>query len=236
MLGCFVVDEDLEGAALQRREELREIERAERRDRGLPSDDDDDDEDDDARSTTRGGSRRRRRRFRRRGGRDRRWDALEPPKDLVAHGERLATALHDVLLAVRELCSFALEQDGRWSSANNQRKYRVSQLYSSLLDTIRSDVLRDPEHLPKRRRGVHDAVGEGRVRVSAPLVSEFQPRRPTSERRSSAAAHVLLQLPAVPVAPGAHTDGGGALVDRVHAVLLGGRQVPPERAHRAAGR
>ena len=72
---------------------------------------------------------------------------MDVPKDLAAHGERLATALHDVLLAVRELCSFALEQDGRWSSANNQRKYRVSQLYSSLLDTIRSDALRDPAHL-----------------------------------------------------------------------------------------
>ena len=67
--------------------------------------------------------------------------------ETAAHGERLATALHDVLLAVRELCSFALEHDGRWSSANNQRKYRVSQLYSSLLDTIRSDALRDPAHL-----------------------------------------------------------------------------------------
>ena len=72
---------------------------------------------------------------------------MDVPEDLAAHGERLATALHDVLLAVRELCSFALEHDGRWSSANNQRKYRVSQLYSSLLDTIRSDALRDPAHL-----------------------------------------------------------------------------------------
>ena len=48
---------------------------------------------------------------------------------------------------MRELCSFAMAQDGRWSSVNNQRKYRISQLYSSLLDTIHADLLRDPEHL-----------------------------------------------------------------------------------------
>ena len=189
MLGCFVVDEDLEGAAAQRREELREIERAERRDRGLPSDDEDDDEDDDARSTTRGGSRRRRRRFRRRGGRDRRWDALEPPTDLVAHGERLATALHDVLLAVRELCSFALEQDGRWSSANNQRKYRVSQLYSSLLDTIRSDVLRDPEHLRNVAAASTTPLAKD---ACACLLRSFLSSNPGGQPRSAEAQRQLM--------------------------------------------
>ena len=39
LLGCFVVDEDLVGTAARRREELRQIERAERRERGLPSSD-----------------------------------------------------------------------------------------------------------------------------------------------------------------------------------------------------
>ena len=66
---------------------------------------------------------------------------------METHGARVSAALRDALLAVRELCSFALEQDSRFSSSANQRKYKVSQLYSNLLDAIRADVLRDPEHM-----------------------------------------------------------------------------------------
>ena len=97
--------------------------------------------------------RRRRERRRRRRQRDqreaeRRWSRIETPADLMeTHGARVSSALRDALLAVRELCSFALEQDARFSSAANQRKYKVSQLYSNLLDAIRADVLRDPEHM-----------------------------------------------------------------------------------------
>ena len=40
-----------------------------------------------------------------------------------------------------------MENDGRWSNANNQRKYRVSQLYSQLLEMVRIDALRDTEHV-----------------------------------------------------------------------------------------
>ena len=47
--------------------------------------------------------------------------------------------------------SFSMENNGRWSSANNQRKYRVSQLYVQLLEIVRIDALRDLEHA---QRGV----------------------------------------------------------------------------------
>ena len=97
--------------------------------------------------------RRRRRERRARRQRDqreatRRWSHIQTPLDLMeTHGARVSAALRDALLAVRELCSFALEQDSRFSSSANQRKYKVSQLYSNLLDAIRADVLRDPEHM-----------------------------------------------------------------------------------------
>ena len=114
---------------------------------------------------------------------------MDVPKDLAAHGERLATALHDVLLAVRELCSFALEQDGRWSSANNQRKYRVSQLYSSLLDTIRSDALRDPAHL----RNVAAAATTPLARdACACLLRSFLSSNPGGQPRSAEAQRQLM--------------------------------------------
>ena len=149
MAGCFVVDEDLEATAQERRDELRRIEREERRERGLASDEDGNG-DAKGSSSRRARRRRRYRRGRRVGPQDREWVQIAPPGDLMeVHGERIASALHDVLLAVRELCSFAMEQDGRWSSANNQRKYRISQLYSFLLDMIHAESLRDPEHLRK---------------------------------------------------------------------------------------
>ena len=231
LLGCFVVDEDLVGASRQRREELRAIERAERREKGLPSDDESD--------AAEGASRRRRqkrRRYRRGRRKERRWNAIAAPEDLVdVHGERVASALHDALLAVRELCSFALEQDGRWSSVNNQRKYRISQLYSSLLDTIRADQLRDPEHLRKVAAASTTPLARDDVRVFAPRVSQRQPGGPAAVRGGAAAADVLLQLASLHVAQGALAARAGALVDGVHAVLLRGRQVPRRPAHGAAG-
>ncbi len=185
LLGCFVVDEDLVGASRQRREELRAIERAERREKGLPSDDESD--------AAEGASRRRRqkrRRYRRGRRKERRWNAIAAPEDLVdVHGERVASALHDALLAVRELCSFALEQDGRWSSVNNQRKYRISQLYSSLLDTIRADQLRDPEHLRK----VAAASTTPLARTTcACLLRAFRSGNPGGQPRSEEAQRQLM--------------------------------------------
>ena len=186
LLGCFVVDEDLVGTAARRREELRQIERAERRERGLPSSDDDDDDD-----GAPGSSRRRRRRRYRRGRRqERQWNAIDAPDDLMeVHGERIESALHDALLAVRELCSFALEQDGRWSSHINQRKYRISQLYSSLLDTIRMDSLRDPEHLRK----VAAAATTPLARTTcASLLRAFHSSNPGGQPRSEEAQRQLM--------------------------------------------
>ena len=186
LLGCFVVDEDLVGAAARRREELRLIERAERRERGLPSDDDDEDDD-----GAPGGSRRRRRRRYRRGRRqERQWNAIDAPDDLMeVHGERIESALHDALLAVRELCSFALEQDGRWSSVNNQRKYRISQLYSSLLDTIRMDALRDPEHLRKVAAAATTPLARA---TCACLLRAFHSSNPGGQPRSEEAQRQLM--------------------------------------------
>ena len=186
MLGCFVVDEDLEGAAIERREELREIERAERRDRGLPSEDSGYDDDGDSNRR----SRRRRRQFRKKGGRERKWSELITPDDLLkVHGERLANALHDVLLAVRELCSFALEQDGRWSSVNNQRKYRISQLYSSLLDIVKSDALRDAEHLRKVAAAATTTLSQS---ICAALLRSFHSSNPGGQPRSEEAQRQLM--------------------------------------------
>ena len=191
MLGCFVVDEDLEGAAVQRREELREIERAERRDRGLPSDDDDDDDEDDDDNNADGRRPlRRRRRFRKKNARERKWQNLVVPDDLLeTHGARLARALHDVLLAVRELCSFALEQDGRWSSLNNQRKYRISQLYSSLLDIVSADALRDVDHLTKVAAAATTDLSKT---TCAALLRSFQSSNPGGQPRSEEAQRQLM--------------------------------------------
>ena len=75
------------------------------------------------------------------------WSSIQTDADIEAQSVTLAEALHDILLAVRSICSFAMEQDGKWSSTNNQRRYRVSQLYSQLLEMIRIDALRDNEHV-----------------------------------------------------------------------------------------
>lgn len=75
------------------------------------------------------------------------WSNIQTDADIDAQSSTLAEALHEILLAVRKICSFAMENDGRWSNANNQRKYRVSQLYSQLLEMVRIDALRDTEHV-----------------------------------------------------------------------------------------
>eukprot|EP00223_Ostreococcus_mediterraneus_P002544 CAMPEP_0179618196 /NCGR_PEP_ID=MMETSP0930-20121108/7556_1 /TAXON_ID=548131 ORGANISM="Ostreococcus mediterraneus, Strain clade-D-RCC1621" /NCGR_SAMPLE_ID=MMETSP0930 /ASSEMBLY_ACC=CAM_ASM_000580 /LENGTH=329 /DNA_ID=CAMNT_0021487137 /DNA_START=116 /DNA_END=1101 /DNA_ORIENTATION=- len=75
------------------------------------------------------------------------WSSIQTDADIEAQSVTLAEALHDILLAVRSICSFAMEQDGKWSNVNNQRRYRVSQLYSQLLEMIRIDALRDNEHV-----------------------------------------------------------------------------------------
>jgi len=75
------------------------------------------------------------------------WSSIQTDADIEAQSVTLAEALHDILLAVRSICSFAMEQDGKWSNLNNQRRYRVSQLYSQLLEMIRIDALRDNEHV-----------------------------------------------------------------------------------------
>jgi len=75
------------------------------------------------------------------------WSSIQTDADIEAQSVTLAEALHDILLAVRTICSFAMEQDGKWSNVNNQRRYRVSQLYSQLLEMVRIDALRDNEHV-----------------------------------------------------------------------------------------
>jgi 1,3-beta-glucan synthase len=108
---------------------------------------------------------------------------------LETHGARLARALHDVLLAVRELCSFALEQDGRWSSLNNQRKYRVSQLYSSLLDIVSADALRDVDHLTKVAAAATTDLSKT---TCAALLRSFQSSNPGGQPRSEEAQRQLM--------------------------------------------
>lgn len=82
-----------------------------------------------------------------------------------SHSQRRS---HEILLAVRKLCSFAMEHDKKWSSSHNKRKYRVSQLYSQLLEMVRIDALRDHEHvrvvsasatLPTNRKIVDSLLG-----------------------------------------------------------------------------
>merc|ERR1712159_790972 len=75
------------------------------------------------------------------------WSNIQADADIEAQSSTLAEALHEVLLAVRTIFSFSMENNGRWSSANNQRKYRVSQLYVQLLEIVRIDALRDLEHV-----------------------------------------------------------------------------------------
>ena len=73
-----------------------------------------------------------------------RYKNITLPENSDTRGERVAEALHDVLLAVRKICAFAMERDsGKWSAHANQYKYKVSQLYSKLLDMIQSDLLRE---------------------------------------------------------------------------------------------
>ena len=77
-----------------------------------------------------------------------RYKNITLPENSDTRGERVAEALHDVLLAVRKICAFAMERDsGKWSAHANQYKYKVSQLYSKLLDMIQSDLLREKNHV-----------------------------------------------------------------------------------------
>ena len=75
------------------------------------------------------------------------WSNIQTDADIEAQSNTLAEALHDILLAVRKICAFAMESDGKWSNTSNQRKYRVAQLYSQLLEMVRIDALRDGEHV-----------------------------------------------------------------------------------------
>ena len=75
------------------------------------------------------------------------WSNIQTDADIEAQSRTLAEALHEILLAVRSICSFVMESDGRWSNSSNQRKYRVAQLYSQLLEMVRIDALRDSEHV-----------------------------------------------------------------------------------------
>jgi 1,3-beta-glucan synthase len=77
-----------------------------------------------------------------------RFKNITLPQDADSRGERVAEAVHDVLLSVRKICAFAMERDsGKWSAHANQYKYKVSQMYSKLLDMIQSDLLRDKNHI-----------------------------------------------------------------------------------------
>ena len=96
------------------------------------------------------------------------WSSIQTDADIEAQSITLAEALHEILLAVRKLCSFAMEHDKKWSSLHNKRKYRVSQLYSQLLEMVRIDALRDHEHvrvvsasatLPTNRKIVDSLLG-----------------------------------------------------------------------------
>lgn len=122
MRGCFVVQENWD--------EMTDEQRA------LLEDSQDQDQDKPARKRWRKGRRRLIK-----------WSNIQSDADIEAQSSTLAEALHEVLLAVRTIFSFSMESSARWSSVNNQRKYRVSQLYVQLLELVRIDALRDMEHM-----------------------------------------------------------------------------------------